>query len=791
MPKSENASARPEWIWDGNPSPNSYVHFRRSFDLEDGAQGKAKLILAADTKYQAWLNGVYIGQGPVPFHRPHASVDEFDVGSSLRKGRNALCLLIHYCGAQTYSSEPGAPGVMARLEIETADGLQSVETDACGKWRCLRSKAWGDAPRRTMQTGFCEIYDARLEPAGWTDIDFDDGCWMRPVVAKQGKMLLNPRMTPPLTEFFAPAEKLVAAWQASGTSLDDAQRLNATEILDSERLIPLDPQKFDKLKNGLDINGLSHEKGLALTFDFGMEIAGHVEIELDAPAGGEIDLCGAELLAEGRPWCRRKKGNYASIYVTKDGRQSWRSFSWTGLRYLHVVMRGFTGGVRIVRIGVWRRQAALDFKAKFKSSDELLNRIWDAGLHTIAVNSQDIQVDCPTREQALYWGDGVWLGLWTFHLTGDTSFLKHMLLSAEHVQRPDGALPAAVFGPPDFPIFDYSLIMIWGAWEYYWHTGDMALLERLIPTARRILDGCAKLRGNDGLIAKDFAEAQRRKDCVLFIDHPGLGWHSCEGPGLVRRGVSAAANMFYILALQAYSNMLKASGDCAAAKDVDSDMRQLKKAAQKAFWDPGRGLYADALVDGMPTGFSEHINALAVISGVCPENLQRNVLKKALDAEDKSICRCGPYFWIYLSKAMSMAGMRQEMLTSVKRLWGGMLEAGATTWWETFLGDELDSLCHAWSCVPNCILLSEIVGLKPLAPGFAKVELHPQIKLVDELEASLPLPGGEIKVAWRRLAGKRVEFALNIKGAFEVELELQGARIDAYDGFTTVLSLQT
>ena len=52
------------WIWSSDrlPQRNAFVRFRRCFPYDGGA---ATLNLTADSRYVLYVNGEYLGQGPV------------------------------------------------------------------------------------------------------------------------------------------------------------------------------------------------------------------------------------------------------------------------------------------------------------------------------------------------------------------------------------------------------------------------------------------------------------------------------------------------------------------------------------------------------------------------------------------------------------------------------------------------------------------------------------------------------------------------------------------------------
>lgn len=69
-----------------------------------------------------------------------------------------------------------------------------------------------------------------------------------------------------------------------------------------------------------------------------------------------------------------------------------------------------------------------------------------------------------------------------------------------------------------------------------------------------------------------------------------------------------------------------------------------------------------------------------------------------------------PYGMHYLIDAMITAGMDDEARTILTDYWGGMVDRGADTFWESYDPDDdfisaynfypVNSACHAWSCTP-------------------------------------------------------------------------------------------
>ncbi|MGM0492549.1 MAG: family 78 glycoside hydrolase catalytic domain [Armatimonadota bacterium] len=741
------------WIWADEEYPNAYCHLRRTFECDEVAM-EATLRISADTSYVAWINGRFVGRGPGPYVRETRPVDAYDVTDLLRPGTNVICVLGHWWGKKSHSRPKGRPGVLAELSWEDAEGeTHALSTDE--SWRTRLSTAWArEVPQRSGAVAWTEYYDAREEPERWLEIAFDASDWSVATANDIPDRHLFPRRRPLLRETREDPMALAGAWWAADASPELAEVTELTEFLDEEPLEAVDEELRAKLAGGLaapgslTLDALPDDRGLALTLDLGREIVGHIDLDIEAPEGARIDLAPAELLREGRPWCFRKGCRYAQRYTTRAGRQRWHTFAWHGLRYLHVVVRGCDGPLTIHRLGVRRREADLDWRAELTTADADLQQVWDITKHTLEVGTQEVHVDCPTREQAAYWGDAAWIGLWTLGMTGDGTHLRHLLLSAEPAQYDNGQLPASIFSSLDQILLDYTLIMPWALRDWWWYTGDLAVPRRLSGVVERVLDWYRERIGESGLVEIDAVAMHERREATLFIDHPGLGWHNFPHPGLDRRGISAGLNLFMLRALQSDAELAEARGDAARMNRVGGEAEALARNIEHAFFDRTRGVYADALVEGEQSEqVSQQINALAILTGVCPPERRRTVLETVL-SDDPDLCRCSSYFWIYLFEAMAMAGMHAKMLEAIRTHWGGMARAGATTWWETFGGDELDSLCHPWSCAPGAVLQRHLLGVRASAPGFTEAVITPRIDLLAQLAGTMETVRGKVSVDW-------------------------------------------
>ena len=132
----------------------------------------------------------------------------------------------------------------------------------------------------------------------------------------------------------------------------------------------------------------------------------------------------------------------------------------------------------------------------------------------------------------------------------------------------------------------------------------------------------------------------------------------------------------------------------------------------------------------------------------------------------------------YILKAISDAGQTEYAVKLMKQYYGGMLDMGATSFWEDFdlkwlpgsspitrfpTEGEKDihgdfgqycykgfrhSLCHGWSCGPIHFLMKEIAGIQILEPGCKSVKIQPKSAGFLWYTVQYPTPYGLIQVKY-------------------------------------------
>lgn len=105
---AENA----RWIWaPGCTGPNHYVEFARDIDVR-GEVAEAWLQLSAETSLRLWVNGRLIHSGPPREVPPYFYFDTIDLRSHLVEGRNDVRIVAHHQGKNSQSYQAGTPALL-------------------------------------------------------------------------------------------------------------------------------------------------------------------------------------------------------------------------------------------------------------------------------------------------------------------------------------------------------------------------------------------------------------------------------------------------------------------------------------------------------------------------------------------------------------------------------------------------------------------------------------------------------------------------------------------------------
>jgi len=469
------------------------------------------------------------------------------------------------------------------------------------------------------------------------------------------------------------------------------------------------------------------ETGLTLTLDFGREVFGYPEIDIGAAIEGtRIDIGYSEVLTEDERVDPSTAGVlYADRYICRNGAQTFRTFEKRAFRYLRLDFYNTQGYLRLNSVRLQLSTYPVTMRGSFTCSDPQLDLIWRIGAYTVQMNMDDAYTDCPWRERAMWWGDARVEMLCNYYAFGDIALARRGMRLIGQSQQKDGRTMGVY--PTDWDggfLPDYTLIWIMTIWDDYFWTGDDSMIRELFPAVQKALTWFEGYVDDDDLLAN--------VPGWIFID-----WAEVD-----KGGECAALNAFYYKALSDAARMAKVLDDSSARKKYEKQAKRVKKAF-KRFWDRDKDIYRDARRDDeLSATVSQHTNVLSILFGIADEDDVPEMLDYVMNPENDVVKVGSPYFSFYLLRALHAGGKSSEALAYIRQRWGKMLEAGATTWWETWKPQP--SYCHGWSSAPTYCLPADLVGLRPTSPGWRTAIIEPNVRDLKQATAIVPTPIGDI-----------------------------------------------
>ncbi len=483
----------------------------------------------------------------------------------------------------------------------------------------------------------------------------------------------------------------------------------------------------------------SPDGDVELLYDLGAQNVGYYDFELVADAGVVVDVAGVEYIApDGR--IQFPRGNRNGLrYVTKRGVNTFTSLKRRSGRYVFITLRNQKTPVAIRNFRLIESTYPVDQGGSFACSDSRLERIWFISTRTLKLCMEDTFTDCPLYEQTHWVGDARNESLLAFQVFGAADLARRCIrITAESLER----YPMAGCQTPsgwDTLIPAWSFLWGMSIWDYYWYTGDLDALREFHPAALKNLEGAEKYVNEDGLMSAPF-------------------WNLFDWSGIDQNRRTVLHNsLFFIGAIDAALKSAEALGDHSRDDWLKATRARLYKGVN-ALWDSKKGAYPDSVHDDgeISDSTSQHTSFLAILfNAIDPAN--RDAAARNVLSPPEGMVRVGsPFAALYHYAAMEALGREDAIIAEIYKNYVPMLEAGASTVWESFAsgttgagGFPTRSHCHAWSSAPNLYLPRIILGIRPTAAGSSAFEINPRPCGLSWAKGSVVTPGGKVSVSWR------------------------------------------
>lgn len=471
--------------------------------------------------------------------------------------------------------------------------------------------------------------------------------------------------------------------------------------------------------------------------DFGRELSGFVEFDIDSAKDVILDFYFFESMHDGI--IEDTNGlNNTLRYVTREGRQLYRSFVRRGFRYVMITIRNLKRPLKFYSIKTHLATYPVVELGSFHSSDYLLNRIWEVSQHTERLCMEDTYVDCPAYEQTFWVGDSRNEALINYYTFGAYPLSRRCLrLVPKSLYRsilPESQVPS---GWQNI-LTAWTLFWMSACKEYYLFTGDKDFLDEIYPSLMKTV--------------KNFERFINEKGLLEITAWNMLDWAPMDTPD---SGIVTHQNALLVKALRDVAYISDVLG---RTEDKDYLLHfadNLKESINKYLWDDESKAYIDSIhTDGQTFKvISQQTNTIVYLCD-CAEGERKELLEKYLINPPEHFVKIGsPFMSFFYFEALTKINKIGKILEDIRRDWGLMLDYGATTCWETFIGFMKDRLtrshCHAWSSAPGYFLPAYVLGVRPLEPGFRKVLIQPNLCGLKWARGTVPTPHGVIDISVR------------------------------------------
>ncbi|WP_237073709.1 alpha-L-rhamnosidase-related protein [Mucilaginibacter mali] len=408
--------------------------------------------------------------------------------------------------------------------------------------------------------------------------------------------------------------------------------------------------------------------------------------------------------------------------------------TFEGSRAFRYVNIKFDGGVTVDDASMLYEYSPVEQRGSFKCNDEQINKIWDVAAYTLHLNTREFFIDGIKRDRWVWSGDAYQSYAMNYYLYFDSPTVTRTLYALRGKDPVTSHINT---------IMDYTFYWFLGIHDYYQYTGDKAFIKQMYPRMQSLMNWCLARRDKDGLMVG------------LPGDWTFIDW----ADGLSKKGEVSFEQLLLCRSMETMGLCADLMGEKAEAAKYRQMSAALKAKIFQYYWNAQKGALVHSRVNGKQTdNVTRYSNMFSIFFNYFTE-AQKQQVKKTVLMNDKIQKITTPYMHFYELEALCTMGEQNAVLKEMKSYWGGMLNLGATTFWEEYnpaksgadhysmYGREFGkSLCHAWGASPIYLLGKYYLGVKPTAPGYSKYIIAPKLGGLQWMEGSVPTPNGDISV---------------------------------------------
>lgn len=673
-----------------NPAPQ----FRKEVNLAKKIR-KARAYISGLGYYELYINGKKIGDHVLSPNQTNYDIRKSEVWDESRVGHMTTTVLY-----ETHD-----------ITAALSTGANAFGVILGNGWYLLADRPndpllWYNTPRMAAQF-YIEYED------GTTELVTSDQSWKSAV----SPIIYNGLHTGEIYD----ARMEQKGWAEAG--FDDSGWAVAHEVTTPSGTLRSQTSPPDRVTRTIKPVSVTERTPGIYRFDLGEMITGWARIKISGARGTTLNLRFIEELGPGY--------NQTDTYILKgEGAETWEPrFTFHGFRYVDV-----SGSpVALTADNLEGRVVNTDIisAGKFESSNKLLNKILDNYRRTQLGNVHGgLPSDCPHRERLGYTGDGqisARAAIYNFDLS---QFYTKWLNDIRDAQNHETG-----YVPNTTPYQGGGGGTAWGAayviipWYMYQYYGDVRILTDHYAGMKHWIEFMKTRLDKDGLLRNQ-----------------GLGeW---VPPELVELPADFVNSCYYFHCCKLMEKVSKTLGNQSDTEQFQLLADQAKSDINKAWFNSNTSSYSVGKqgANAFPLGFgiTEDKETLPVF-----EDLVRRVV-----SDNKAHFDTGILGTPLLLEVLTDLGRIDVAYTLMNQRdypgFGFMIEKGATTIWETWLGDAshshpmFGSVC-AW-------FYQSLGGISPdpNSPGFKKIIIKPYpVSALSFVNCSYPSMHGNIVSNWK------------------------------------------
>jgi alpha-L-rhamnosidase len=772
-----------KWIWIDKQTDciNQYADFRKTFSVDK--KQTSHLCISADSSYQIWINGAVVDGNQFSDWPQYKTYNKFDITDYIRQGENSLAVKVHHIGSDFSTYAKGMPGLI--FEVCCGDETVALSDENC---RCRYCKAFANGAVSVVsrQLGYNFQYNAEYDDL-WYKIDYSDSDWAKAVEladAVGGYWRELTQRPLDMLEYDRPADIEVVS---SGKLIRTIEMPLTGQTMMSDFLSPdliARPsqgviQNYPLGRKVLSVDGIEPlvlssddcDKGVYAILDLGCEDVGILHFDIDAPEGTILDIAHGEHLDDLRIRAAIDGRNFADRYICKQGRQVWQyPFRRLGGRYLELHIPKLKGRITIYHFTIIPVKYSFDGSGYFYCPDDMLNRIWELSKRTLVLCAHEHYEDCPWREQALYAADSRLQALFGYYAFGEYRMPRACWELIRKSQREDGLLELVSPGKANISIPGFSLQWIIAVYELFLFSGNRDVITDNYPVICNIIENSIDRLTESGVVGNSTSpEHWNFYEWTAGFEGIEEGSYSGQNGRL-----DAAYNLYLLEAIRCTLDMgMIIAGGC--VKKFSAAYDRIYQSFNDIFWDEDKRLYASFREGGKLGHYSQLVQALAIREGVVSDRYITELSEAIKTSPQLTQSEVSSKMIVYESLLNVSDENINYVLEDVKRVFGGMIDKGATSLWETQQGadafERAGSLCHGWASVFSYIAGAYLLGIKPLKPGFSEFTVRPLMSFLSNVTGIVRTSEGDIEVSCTRTEQELI-IKLRHPKAFKPRFEL-------------------